>query len=37
MVLGALGLVVFLGALVVLAMMLRRGGGGEGGDRFGMQ
>ena len=37
MVLGALGMVVFLGALVVLALMLRRGGGGEGGDRFGMQ
>ena len=29
MVLGALGMVVFLGALVVLALMLRRGGGGE--------
>ena len=37
MVLGALGMVVFLGALVVLALMLRRGVGGEGGDRFGMQ
>ncbi|MGB2167922.1 MAG: hypothetical protein ACPH76_01640 [Poseidonia sp.] len=37
MVLGALGLVVFLGAVAVLSLMLRRGGGGEGGDRFGMQ
>ena len=36
-VLGGLGLVVFLGALVVLSLMLRRGGGGDGGDRFGMQ
>ena len=36
-VLGGLGLLVFLGALVVLSLMIRRGGGGEGGDRFGMQ
>ena len=35
-VLGGLGLVVLLGALVVMTMMWRRGDGG-GGDRFGMQ
>ena len=35
-VLGGLGLVVLLGALVVITMMWRRGDGG-GGDRFGMQ
>ncbi len=35
-VLGGLGLLVFVGAIVVLTLMWRRGGQG-GGDRFGMQ
>ena len=37
LVLGGLGLAVFLGALVVLSLMVRRGGDGDGVDRFGMQ
>ena len=37
LVLGGLGLAVFLGALVVLSSMVRRGGDGDGVDRFGMQ
>ena len=35
-VLGGLGLLVLLGAVVVLTVLIRRGGQG-GGDRFGMQ
>lgn len=37
LVLSGLGLVVFLGALVVLSLMVRRGGDGGDVDRFGMQ